>query len=622
MARRPKRAEEMLSVSLRERQKPLQGATVGESARVERRQEGGMQFRILGPLEVERNGGLVTLGGAKQRAVLAVLLLRVNRVVSRDRLIEAVWGERAPETAYSALQGYVSALRRTLGADLIVTRAPGYVLEAAPTSVDLGEFETLVAEGSAALAAGDARRASERLREALDLWRGEPLADLDSVGFVQIERVRVEELRLSAIEERLDADLALGRQAELVAELHGLVREHPLRERLRAQLMLALYRSGRQAEALDVYQQGRRLLAQELGLEPGEGLKRLERAILDHDPALGAPPRAGPQGAPTRRRTPSRRALVSAVAIVVVGGVAAGLAVTLTQGGGELPAVRPDSLAVIDTRTNRLAKDVPIDGLPVAVAANGRGVYVASERDGIVWLIDPATRQVVRKIGVGADVHDLALGFGSVWLADGTDGTVTRIDSQLHSLQRIPLGQPGGDAPAFWIATGAGAVWVTHGDALVKIDPATNRVVETLPIPSPAGLATGLGAVWVATSQQLDEVSPTARAVVHHYPLPGFVAAPTVGRRVVWSIVYHDTGEVWRFGDNLATAAIVPRVGRYPLDLAVTRDAVWTVDAQGLVSRIDPTATRVVKTIRTAPTIRSSLAVADGDLWVAVQGPR
>ena len=131
-----------------------------------------MQFRILGPLEVERTGGLLTLGGAKQRAVLAVLLLRANRVVSRDRLVDAVWGERAPETAYSALQGYVSALRKTLGADLILTRAPGYVLETAPTSVDLGRFESLVAEGSTALAAGEAGRASARLREALDLWRG------------------------------------------------------------------------------------------------------------------------------------------------------------------------------------------------------------------------------------------------------------------------------------------------------------------------------------------------------------------------------------------------------------------------------------------------------------------
>jgi YVTN family beta-propeller protein len=582
-----------------------------------------MQFRILGPLEVERNGGRVALGGAKQRAVLAVLLLHGNRVVSRDRLIEAVWGERAPESAYSALQGYVSALRKTLGADLIVTRAPGYVLEAEPTSIDLGRFESLVAEGSAALAAGDAGRASQQLREALDLWRGEPLADLDSVGFVQIERVRLEELRLSAVEERLDADLALGRHAELVAELHALVREHPLRERLRAQLMLALYRSGRQAEALDVYQQGRRLLAQELGLEPGEGLKRLEHAILEQDPALGAPPRAAARRAPTRGRRPSGRALVSALTIVVLAGIAAGLAVALTRGGGNTLTVKPDSLAVIDTHTNRLAADVPIDGLPVALTASSKGVYVASEREGIVWLIDPVTRQVVRKIGVGADVHDLALGFGSVWLADGTDGTVTRIDDQLRGFQRISLGPAAGDAPAFWIATGQGAVWVTHGDALLKLDPANNRVVETVPIPSPAGLAIGPGAVFVATSQRLDEISPAAHGVAHRYSLPGFVAALAVGRRGVWSIVYHGTGEVWEFGRNLATAGIVDRsLGRYPLDLAVSDGAVWTVDTQGLVSRIDPTALRVVRTIRTAPTIRSSLAVANGDLWVAVQRPR
>src|SRR6266550_2024091 len=283
-----------------------------------------MQFRILGPLEVEGDGEPLALGGAKQRAVLAVLLLRANRVVSRDRLIDAVWGERAPETANSALQGYVSSLRKTLGADLILTRAPGYVLETAPTSVDLGRFESLLAEGSDALAARDAKRASKRLREALDLWRGEPLADLDSVGFVQLERVRLEELRLNAVEGRVDADLALGRHVELVAELHALVREHPLRERLRAQLMLALYRSGRQAEALDVYQQGRRLLAEELGLEPGEGLKRLEHAILEHDPALGAPARAAPPGARESGRRPVGRAVaVGAFAVVVLAGIAA-----------------------------------------------------------------------------------------------------------------------------------------------------------------------------------------------------------------------------------------------------------------------------------------------------------
>jgi DNA-binding SARP family transcriptional activator/streptogramin lyase len=582
-----------------------------------------MQFRILGPLEVEGDGEPLALGGAKQRAVLAVLLLHANRVVSRDRLIDAVWGERAPETANSALQGYVSALRKTLGADLILTRAPGYVLETAPVSVDLGRFDALVAEGSTALAAGDAGRASELLREALDLWRGEPLADLDSAGFVQIERVRLEELRLSAVEERLDADLALGRHAELVPELHALVREHPLRERLRAQLMLALYRSGRQAESLDVYQQGRRLLADELGLEPGEGLKRLERAILEHDPTLGAPARAAPRGASDSGRRPVGRALVSgAVAFLVLAGIGAGLALTLAGEGSTAPAVKPDSLAVIDTSSNRLVADVPIDDNPVAVAGDSKGVYVASG-EGIVWLIDPKTRHVVRKIGVGADVHDLAIGFGSVWLADGTDGTVMRIDDHLRGIQaRIPLKPTNSDAPAFWVATDASGVWVTRGDFLERIDPAINRVVKTIPIPTPSGLAAGLGGVFIAVGNRVVGFSPPARAGFRTYdgPLPGVVAAPAIGRGAVWSIVYNREGEVWRFDRRLRGASLVSgREGRYPLDLAVGDGAAWTVDTQGLVSRIDPSTMRVVDTIRTAPTIRSSLAVSNGVLWVAVQ---
>lgn len=583
-----------------------------------------MQFRILGPLEVERDGRLLILGGAKQRAVLAVLLSRANRVVSRDLLIDAVWGERPPETAYSALQGYVSALRKTLGPDLIVTRTPGYVLETDPASIDIGSFESLVAEATDALAAGDARRARESFGRASALWRGEPLADLNTAAFVQTERVRLEELRISAVEGGLDADLALGRDAELVPELQALVREHPFRERLRGQLMLALYRSGRHAEALDVYQQGRRLLAEELGLEPGEGLKRLERAILEQDPALVAPARtAAPraEAVPIARKTTITRALVAALAVALLGGVAAGVAVTFTQAGGKPPVVRPDSLAVIDTRSNRLVADVRIDGIPVAVATGSKGVYVASEREGIVWLINPLTRRVVRKMGVGADVHDLAVGFGSIWLADGTDGTVTRIDDQLRTLQRIPLGAPGKEAPTFWIATGAGAVWVTHGDALLKIDPRQNRVVEMIPIPSPVGLATGLGAAWVATTQRLVEVSEADPSVTHEYSLPGLVAAPTVGRKVVWSIVYHANGEIWQFGRNLSEAGIVLGAGRYPLDLAVANGAVWTIDTGGLVSRIDPAGGRVVKTIRTAPTLRSSIATAHNELWVAVQRP-
>ena len=260
-----------------------------------------MQYRILGPLEVEVEGRLVKLGGAKQRTLLAALLLRANEVVSRDRLIEDLWSGDAPDTASTALQVHVSQLRKVLGRDTIVTRTPGYLIAVQQGELDLERFERLVAEARGQ----EPAVAAERLRQALALWRGSPLAELDSVTFVQAERSRLEEQRLEALEERITADLELGRQAALVPELEGLVREHPLRERLRGQLMLALYRSGRQAEALEVYRSGRRLLDEELGLEPGEELRRLERAILGQDASLTAPAGVPPSPPPSVNPEPS-----------------------------------------------------------------------------------------------------------------------------------------------------------------------------------------------------------------------------------------------------------------------------------------------------------------------------
>src|SRR5262245_49138027 len=397
-----------------------------------------MEFRILGPLEVDKEGRAVPVGRRKQRAVLATLLPHPGRVVSVERLIDAVWGEAAPETAHTILQGYVSALRKTLGPELIDTRSPGYVLQAAAASIDLGRFESLIASGKESLAAGDATAASEQLEMALSLWRGEPLEDLDSISFVEGERARLEELRLGAMEERVEAQLALGRHAEVIAGLQALVRDHPLRERLRGQLMLALYRSGRQAEALEVYRQGRHLLADELGLEPGEPLRRLERAILEHDPKLGSiapPPTRQPprpeeplaQRAAPRARGRWRRVGVIAGACVFAGTVA-GLTVALTRGGGAHVDVVPNSIAVIDSGTNRLAGDVPVGTRPLAVASGAGGIWVCRD-GGTVARIDPASRKVVgRPIDVGTDCNDVAVGFGSVWVAGGDDDRVVRID--------------------------------------------------------------------------------------------------------------------------------------------------------------------------------------------------
>src|SRR5262245_16957036 len=262
-----------------------------------------MEFRILGPLEVLDEGRVVDVGGTRQRALLAILLTRANQVVPRDVLVDALFGEEPREAATNLVQVYVSRLRKSLeparerrsGGSVVVTRSPGYLIRAGLEEFDLQRFEQLAAEGRNALARGDPTDAAERLREALALWRGPALADFAYEQFAVVESARLEELRLAVTEDRIDAELALGHHAELIAELQALVAEHPLDERLRGQLMLALYRSGRQAEALEVYQSERRELVETLGLEPSAALRELERAMLRQDPELEAPGRQAPE---------------------------------------------------------------------------------------------------------------------------------------------------------------------------------------------------------------------------------------------------------------------------------------------------------------------------------------
>jgi DNA-binding SARP family transcriptional activator len=256
-----------------------------------------VEFRILGPLEVEGAEGKVQLGGKKQRALLALLLLHAGEVVSARRLIDLLWDEEAPADAAKALQVHVSRLRRALGSDdVLQTRPGGYLLRVDAGSFDVSHFEQRAAAGHGLLAAGDAGGARSALAEALALWRGAPLGDLASERFAAPAISRLEELRLVAIEDRVEADLMLGAHAQLVAELEALVAQHPHRERLRGQLMLALYRCGRQAEALQAYRDARRALVDELGIEPGKPLQELERAILRQDEALDLPVQAARPG--------------------------------------------------------------------------------------------------------------------------------------------------------------------------------------------------------------------------------------------------------------------------------------------------------------------------------------
>jgi DNA-binding SARP family transcriptional activator len=247
-----------------------------------------LEFRILGPLEVLDQGSPVQFGGRNQRALLTLLLLRVNEPVSSERLVNELWGEHPPRTATTSLQNAVSQLRKLLGPGLLHTRPAGYVLELDGDQLDLVRFERLVREARAL----EPPERAKNLREALALWRGAPLADSELEDFAQSEIHRLEDLRLGVLEDRIAADLEVEVDSELVAEVESLVRRHPLRERLRAQLMLALYRSGRQADALTSYHDARRTLVDELGIEPGPELQALYGSILRQERSLvrQAPP--------------------------------------------------------------------------------------------------------------------------------------------------------------------------------------------------------------------------------------------------------------------------------------------------------------------------------------------
>jgi len=297
-----------------------------------------LEFRILGPLEVSDEAGPIALGGQRQRALLTVLLLEAGRVVPTDRLVDRLWGEDAPKTATTSLQNSISRLRRELGADVLETRAPGYVLRAGPDQVDAHRFEAQLRDSRRA--GPEERR--ELLQKALSLWRGPALAEFTFEQFAQAEIRRLEELRVVALEERVDADLELGRHGDVVGELEALAQQHPLRETFRRQLMLALYRSGRQAEALEAYQDARVRFVEELGIEPGPELKRLQSEILRHEAGLAAPD--APQAA-SDEDGEIVRALLAGRVVPVLGLDGAGDLAAHLASAFDVPRDRPVDLA-------------------------------------------------------------------------------------------------------------------------------------------------------------------------------------------------------------------------------------------------------------------------------------
>ena len=563
------------------------------------------------------------LGGSKQRALLGLLLLHANRVVSRDRLIDELWNGSPPDTASTALQVYVSQLRKVLGRDTIVTQAPGYLVSAEPGALDSERFAQLVQEAHDS----DADVAAARLREALALWRGSPLADLDD-SIARPERAELEDRRAATLEQRIDADLELGRHAEVVSELEALVREDPLRERRRAQLMLALYRSGRQAEALDTYRSGRKLLADELGLEPGDELRRLEKAILEQDPAIAAP------APPKRRATPEERrlqllgrsrlaialgALLLAAAVIAV--------VVVVSGNSSSPTVLPNSVAVVDPKSGRVVADVPIGGRPIAIAVGAGAVWVVNADDQTVVRIDPKSRKVAKTIGgLGTNVSDVATGFGSVWVAGGNDGTLTPIDPNLNAPGEpidLGAGQETLPQPVFEVATGAGHVWITRGNKVLRIDPQTSAI-RAIAVSRPQGLEVGAGSAWVT---QLNEHvlrfdANTGRKTADE-DLSQQLLFPLVYAGSLWLYGYaEDVPQILRLNLNTVKqegTAIPFEPTELPFGLAGGAGAIWTTTHNaGDLWRVDPKSSRARKVV-TVGYHPVAVAVGEGAVWVGVQ---
>ena len=603
-----------------------------------------MEFRFLGPFDVVDDQRIVPIVGGKQRALLAILALHANEVVPVGRLIDDLWPDEPPDSALNSIQAYVSRLRKALsgngtgsGAETIVFRHGGYMLDVSAEQIDARRFARLVEDGERRIDAGEATVAADVLREALGLWRGPALSDFAHERFAQPEIARLEELRLKAVEDRIDADLASGRDAALVPELEALIAEHPLRERLRRQLMLALYRCGRQGDALTVYRETRATLDAELGVEPTPELRELELAILRQDEALGPVHRPRTSLASVRAR---RWLWVTGVAVVAAVAILA-VAVLQRPDGGSPAAVRvvSNSVAVLDAATIQIVDDVIVGDYPGPIAAGNGSVWVGNIGANTMTEIDASTHDAEFPAGVQRPL-DIAVTSDAVWVANSSDfemtppaggGTVERRGVRFGALTTAQVGTPGiTDDGLTFVATDGHSVWAANGlsRTIVRLDPRTARVVERVRGVGGGGIAVVDGSVWVAEPDRntVARVDQRTGDVVARIPVSGNPRRVAVGEGAVWVTTTGSHSALWRIdprsNETVAVIPVPPRARR----VATGAGYVWVTSGRsdeeqarrrGMLSKIDPRTDQIVGSVRLGfrP---DGVVVANGLVWVAI----
>jgi DNA-binding SARP family transcriptional activator/streptogramin lyase len=550
------------------------------------------RFRLLGAVQAYWGGEELDLGGPLQRALLACLLLNVGRVVSREQLIDTLWDVDPPPRAARSLETKVSRLRATVGdSATVVARGGGYVLDAPTLEIDLYRFEQALVEARALLA-DDPQAAKTRLESALALWRGEALGGV-AQGVLSIERGRLQDERLEALETRIDADLALGEGASVVGELQQLREAHPARERFTEQLMLALYRSGRQTEALGAYRATYRGLRDELGLEPGPRLRELEQAILRHDEALGPLPlRARLVGASRQRRT---------IALATIGASLLVAVVLVAALGGKHPrrlSPRP-GLILLDAASGAVRAEVPVgDSQGSTVFGYGR-LWTLGE-NGVMSEVNPRDGTLVRSIPVGVRVGGVAVGAGGIWVTDQNSPTLLRIDpgtgriNLRARLSNLGLRRP---EPNTGIAIDAGSLWVARGpEAVDRLNPSSLKLQRRIDLAqhgceagtdAQCSVAAGSGHVWVAGGNGgwLARIDEATERVTLFKGLRPYLCCVAVGGGSVWVAEAHDIARLAVDGRTLR---------RYPVssdgigDMSYDGRSLWaTADSAGQLLQVD-----------------------------------